>query len=130
MKKVLVTGGTKGIGLEITKIFLENNFDAIVLGRDFSSFPKNLKVKQVKFDLSSIKDIPELAKEIGDIDILVNNAGLMNAIPYNDYPENKKEEIVKINLEAPIGLITEFSKGMIKKGGGRIVSIGAAFGAR
>ncbi|MFW5632929.1 MAG: SDR family NAD(P)-dependent oxidoreductase [Acetivibrio ethanolgignens] len=39
MKKVFITGGNKGIGLEITKLFLEADFRVIVAARDFEDFP-------------------------------------------------------------------------------------------
>lgn len=130
MQRVLITGGNKGIGLEITKLFCENNFDVLVLARDFSTFPKELKTKtkQITFDLSKTADIPKIAEKIGDIDILINNAGVMNSLQYDNYSENKKESLVAINLEAPIALITEFSKNMIKKKRGRIVSMASIAG--
>lgn len=121
MKKVLITGGNKGIGLEISKLFLKNNYQVFVLARDFKHF--NLKAEKIVFDLCDIEKIPQLAKKIGDIAILVNNAGIMNSLPYDKYPESKKREMLKINLEAPVALISEFSKGMLKRGRGRIVSL-------
>ncbi|MCL5073798.1 MAG: SDR family oxidoreductase [Actinobacteria bacterium] len=121
MKKVLITGGNKGIGLEITKLFLENGYQVFVLARDFKNF--SLKAEKIVFDLTEIEKIPLLVKKIGDIDVLINNAGIMNSFPFDNYPEKKKREMLKINLEAPVGLISEFSRGMIKRGGGRIVSL-------
>jgi len=125
MKRVLITGGTKGIGLEVSKLFISNGYDVVVVARDFSVFPKELlvKTKQVTFDLQEINKIPQLAREIGDIDVLVNNAGVSGSFPYDKYPENKKDMLIKINLEAPVALITQFSKGMVKRGKGRIVSL-------
>ncbi|HVZ11466.1 MAG TPA: SDR family oxidoreductase [Patescibacteria group bacterium] len=130
MKRVLVTGGTSGIGLAITKLFVSNGFDVIVLARDFSTFPKSLKqkTKQVVFDLSKVSEIPSLAQGIGDIDILINNAGATNSLPYDKYPKDQKDMIIKINLEAPVALITEFSKGMMRRGTGRIVSVASVAG--
>lgn len=129
MKKVLITGGNKGIGLEISKLFHVNGFEVIVVARDFSTFPHELKaaVKQVQFDLHETEKIPELVKEVGEIDILINNSGIMNSLPFDNYPKDKKEEIFKINLEAPVTLIELFSKGMITKKG-RIVSIASIAG--
>ncbi len=130
MQKVLITGGTKGIGLEISKLFISNGYDVIILARDFSKFPKNLKdkTKQISFDLQEVNKIPRLSQEIGNIDILINNAGIINSLPFDNYQEDKKDMILKINLEAPIALITEFSKGMVKKRNGRIVSLASLAG--
>jgi NAD(P)-dependent dehydrogenase (short-subunit alcohol dehydrogenase family) len=130
MSKVLVTGGTRGIGLEISKLFISGGYEVVIVARNFSEFPKKLKDKSklVRFDLQNVSKIPQLAQEIGNIDILINNAGVYNSLIYDNYPEEKKEMIIKVNLEAPIALITEFSKGMVKKGEGRIVSMASIAG--
>jgi len=119
-KRVLITGGNKGIGLELTREFLALDYSVVVVARDFESFEFKQMVECVAFDLTQIENIKELVKSIGIIDILVNNAGLMNAVAFDKYSEEKKETILKLNLEAPIELITEFSKTMPK--GSRIVN--------
>lgn len=130
MKKVVITGGTKGIGLEISKLFVSEGYEVVIIARDFSDFPQKLikKKNQKSFDLQEVNKIPELVQEIGHIDILINNAGITNSLPYDSYTEKEKNKIVKINLEAPIELITQFSKGMIRKGDGRIVSLASLAG--
>jgi 3-oxoacyl-[acyl-carrier protein] reductase len=125
-KKVLITGGNKGIGLETTKLFNEKNFEVIVLGRDFSDF--SIDAKTVEFDLSKVEKIPSLAEKIGPIDILINNAGIMNALPYNEYPNHDKLRILNVNLEAPIELIKAFAPEMIEQGEGRIVNVASIAG--
>jgi 3-oxoacyl-[acyl-carrier protein] reductase len=129
-KTVLITGGNKGIGLETTKLFLEEGYNVIVLARDFSSCDVELtkQITMIPFDLLNTDAIPLLINKIGVIDILINNAGIMNSLPLDSYPKNKVEEIIKINLEAPIILINEVSKEMIKNKGGRIVNIASLAG--
>ena len=129
-KTVLITGGNKGIGLETTKLFLKEGYNVIVLARDFSNCEVELtqQIRMVTFDLLHTDAIPTLIEQLGTIDILVNNAGIMNSLPLDAYPKNKVEEILKINLEAPIILINEVSKGMIENGGGRIVNIASLAG--
>lgn len=46
----------------------------------------------------------------------------MYSLPYNQYSNNKKDLILKLNIEAPIKLIEEISKNMLKKGNGRILN--------
>jgi len=86
-KTVLITGGNKGIGLELTKQFLELNYSIIIIARDFSNFElkNNSKIKQIEFDLSKVDEIPNLISSLEDIDILINNAGVMYSLPYNQY---------------------------------------------
>ncbi len=121
---VLITGGNRGIGLEVTKKFLKLNYNLVIIARDFSEFEfkDNKNIKLIEFDLTNIEEIPNLIASIGDIDILINNAGVMNTFSYNNYPKADIEFMLNLNLKAPIKLIEEVSKGMIKKGRGRIVN--------
>ena len=123
-KTVLITGGNKGIGLEVTKQFLDLEYNIIIVARDFKNFEfkNNSKIKQIEFDLSKVDDIPKLVDSLGNIDILINNAGVMYALPYNKYPNEQKNTMIKLNLESPVKLIEEVSKSMLLKGNGRIVN--------
>ena len=123
-KTVLITGGNKGIGLEVTRLFLNLNYNIIIIARDFNSFEfkDNNEIKQIEFDLSRVDEISTLISSLEPIDILINNAGVMYSLPYNQYPNDKKESMLKLNIEAPIKLIEEVSKNMIKKGSARIVN--------
>lgn len=120
-KTVLITGGTKGIGLEVTKAFLMLGYEVIVVARDFSSFDKNDAIKQVTFDLTQVDEIPALIDSLPPIDILINNAGVMYSIPYHSYTSEKIDSMLNLNLKAPIKLIEEVAKTMLLRGG-RIVN--------
>ena len=128
MKKVLVTGGNKGIGLAAVKLFLDAGYEGIALGRDFSKYPYKNETQMVEFDCNNVGDIKALAEKIGYVDVLVNNAGFMNSLPYNDYPEEKKESLMNVNLYAPVEFMTRFSKFMEEKGAGRIVNVASVAG--
>lgn len=130
MKKVLITGGNKGIGLETTRLFLENNYKVIVVARDYTNFEfnDNDNVEKIKDDLSNVEGIKDLVEKIGHIDILVNNAGIMNSIPYDSYPKDDMEKLMNINLYAPIEFIKHTSKSMINAKSGRIVNTASVAG--
>lgn len=123
-KHVLITGGNKGIGLEVTKGFLELDGDVIVLARDFAgfAFKEHPAVRCVAFDLTRTNEIPALIEGLPPIDILINNAGVMYSLPYDDYPEAKIQSMLGLNLEAPVKLIEAVSKSMLKKESGRVVN--------
>jgi 3-oxoacyl-[acyl-carrier protein] reductase len=72
--------------------------------------------------LNNVAGIPDLIAQLSSIDILINNAGIMHALPYDNYPQEKVNEIIRINIEAPVALIKEVSKSMVSKGCGRIVN--------
>jgi len=116
--KVLITGGNKGIGLELTKMFLALNYEVVVIARDFSNFELKEQVECIEFDLVEVEKIAELIESIGKIDILINNAGVMYSLPYDDYSLEKVNMMLKLNLEAPIKLIEE----CVKAGASRVVN--------
>ncbi|MCG6202622.1 SDR family NAD(P)-dependent oxidoreductase [Psychromonas antarctica] len=123
-KSALVTGGNKGIGLEVTRQLVNLGYKVFVVARTFddSKILNSKNVVKKSFDLTKVELIPELISELGEIDILVNNAGVMHSIPFDNYPQDKVDEMLKLNIEAPIALIREISKSMVKKGSGRIVN--------
>lgn len=124
LKTVLITGGNKGIGLETTKLFHQLGYKVFVVARDFSDGslqPADTIIKKC-FDLTEIDRIPQLISELGHIDVLINNAGVMHSIPYDNYPQEKIVQMIKLNIEAPVALMREVSKSMINNGSGRIVN--------
>ncbi|WP_072681273.1 SDR family NAD(P)-dependent oxidoreductase [Arcobacter sp. LA11] len=131
LNRVLVTGGNKGIGLEVVKRFLEIDYDVVVVGRDFSNFPlkDNAKITTIEYDLSDVEGLPKLVEQIGEIDTLINNAGYMQPkYSYDNYPKEAKEHIMNVDLYTPVELITLFSEDMKKRGYGKIVNTASIAG--
>jgi NAD(P)-dependent dehydrogenase (short-subunit alcohol dehydrogenase family) len=122
LKHVLITGGNKGIGLETTKLFLDKGYKVSIIARDFSKFETLENCQTIEFNLKNTDKIASLINGIENVDILINNAGIMNTYTFDNYPKDKKEEILKVNLEAPIELINCVSKQMIQNKVGRIVN--------
>ena len=127
MKKVVITGGSKGIGKEIVSLFLKNDYYVVNVSRTIDPEQKNGRLTNFQFDLTEIKKIPSLVASIGEINILVNNAGILNTYSFDNYPEERKTELLKTNLEAPVALINEFSKLMMHKNE-RIINISSIAG--
>ena len=131
MNTVLITGGNKGIGLAATEKFINAGDKVIVVARDFHDFKfkTHSNVETIEYDLAHVAGIPDLISQLAPIDILVNNAGVMFSLPYDKYPQAKVDHMLKVNIEAPVALITEVSKSMIGKGVGRIVNNASIAGA-
>lgn len=130
MKKALITGGNKGIGLEVTRLLLEKNYEVIVVARNFINYEYNNheNVRTMEYDLDNVLGIADLVKEVGYVDVLINNAGIMYSLPYTEYPLENKERMMNVNLYTPVELITQMSKLMIEKKSGRIVSTASIAG--
>lgn len=122
MEHVLITGGNKGIGLETTKLFLNLGFKVTILARDFSALKPLANCDFLEFDLTKIDEIEKTVSQLQDVDVLINNAGVMNTFSFDNYPKDKKDELLRINLEAPVELMNCVSKTMINNKKGRIVN--------
>lgn len=139
-KVVLITGSTSGIGLGIAKEFAKSGYTiafngleengpeiAAEIGREF-----NVKTAFFPVDLSrdeAIQNmISEIEKVLGPIDILVNNAGIQFVSPVEDFPIDKWNAIIQLNLSAVFSASKAVWKGMKLRKFGRIISIASAHG--
>ena len=108
-KRILITGANKarGIGIETLRLFLQAEYEAVVITRDFSKFEfiDNPNVKAISYNLNNLNGISGLVKQIGHVDVLVNNSGLNNFTHYSEYRQEQLSEILNVNLLAPYELI-------------------------
>ena len=136
-KTVLITGATSGIRYEFSKIFMENNYDVILVGRnleklieleDFSK-KKYVRAYIYKFDLSLSENIDFLYKkiktEVGKVDILINNAGIQIRNKWHEFEDEDWQRVIDVNLTAAYHLAHEAALVMAKSGGGKIINIGS-----
>ncbi|KAL3846805.1 hypothetical protein ACJMK2_017761 [Sinanodonta woodiana] len=136
-KIALVTGSTSGIGLGIARRLAENGCYIVLTGlgdqqttekivQEFES-SYSVKVNFVPGDLRDPNSIRQLCERVTElypdgIDILLNNAGIQHVTPIDEYPVEKWDEMMAINLTAPFYLIRHFLPYMKKKGWGRIIN--------
>ncbi len=113
-KVAVVTGGTRGIGLEIVKTFLENRASVALFGSKKESVEKALaELKKENpnypvigfypalYEENEIKDALEKIKNhFGKIDILVNNAGVSSKTKLEDYTLEEYDKITNVNIKA------------------------------
>lgn len=122
MNTVLVTGAGRGIGLATVRAFAAAGWRVLALDRNFAGFDEKGAVR-IEFDLSELDQIPMLISSLGEIHALVNNAGVQNALPYDQYTEEARRKIIRVNLEAPAELIRALAPQMIARRSGRIVNL-------
>ena len=116
MKTALVTGAARGIGAAVCAALAKSGVK--VVGVDLQKTQGG-----IAYDLSDLKGIPRLVESAGEIDILVNNAGVQNAVGIDQYTDEQRSRILRINLEAPVELIRAVSKQMVARKSGRIVNL-------
>ena len=141
-KVAVVTGSTSGIGLGIATalaadgaaIMLNGFGDAGViekLKRDLAE-QHRIKVSYSGADMSKPADIRQMIadaqRELGAVDILVNNAGIQFVAPVDQFPEDKWDAIIAINLSAAFHATKAALPGMKQRRWGRIINIASTHG--
>ena len=132
VKKVLVSGGTKGIGRAIATKFLDEGYSVIATTRDKTKANilehKNLTVENL--DLSSKDSVSEFQEKLESFkpSILINNAGVTKDNLFLRMSENDWTEVIETNLNGTYRLTKIFLKDMIKNKWGRIINIGSVSG--
>ena len=141
-KVALVTGSTSGIGLGIATAFAEQGADIVLNGfGDAAEIEKlraelaakhGVKVIYDGADLSKGAAVRELVentvRQLGRIDILVNNAGIQHTALIEDFPAEKWDAILALNLSAVFHGTAAALPHMKKQGSGRIINIASAHG--
>ena len=132
VKKVLVSGGTKGIGGAIVTKLLDEGYSVIATTRDKTKANilehENLTVENL--DLSSKDSVSEFQEKVESFkpSILVNNAGVTKDNLFLRMSENDWTEVIETNLNGTFRLTKIFLKDMIKNKWGRIINIGSVSG--
>jgi len=62
------------------------------------------------------------------VDILVNNVGILLALPYDHSPADRVDDILAVNLRAPVALLQAFAPGMVQRHAGRIITVASLAG--
>lgn len=77
----------------------------------------------MEFDLRRISEIGDLVETLGEIDVAVNNAGVLYCHPHAEFPQADVDEILTVNLRAPVALIEALVPQMKRRRRGRIVNV-------
>lgn len=141
-KTALVTGSTGGIGLGIARALAASGADIMLNGfgpaGDIAGHRAAIETDfavgtaHTGADLSSAAGVRQMMAEtiatFGRVDILVNNAGIQFVADIVDFPEDKWDAVLAVNLSAAFHAIKAATPGMVAHGWGRIVNIASAHG--
>ena len=139
-RHALVTGSTSGIGLEIARAFAREGADVVINGfgdkaaieTERSGIEKEFGVKAFYngADMSKGAEITAMIADaqakMGSLDILVNNAGIQHVAPIEEFPADKWDAIIAINLTAAFHAIRAAVPGMKAQKWGRIINTASA----
>jgi 3-hydroxybutyrate dehydrogenase len=139
-KNAVVTGSTSGIGLAMARTFAKAGANVVINGfGDADAVEKERSGIESDFGVKAIYSAADMTKPaeiagmitlgqttFGSVDILVNNAGIQFVSPIEDFPIEKWDAIIAINLSAAFHAIRAAVPGMKKSGWGRIISTASA----
>lgn len=142
MRNIVVTGGSRGLGLGIAQQLVAAGYRVIAIARKRNKIISSVieKVARsgqgelhfISFDLSDINAIPDLIKTIrkqfGPIYGLVNNAAIGTDGVLALMPTAQIEQLVRVNTISPIVLTKYVVRSMLSEGNGRIVNIASIIG--
>ena len=104
MKKIIVTGASRGIGFEMVKLFAEEGHQVLALSRNYEPI-SSLKLNNVfgfSFDLRKEEAIQKLTgfikSEWGQVDVLINNAGTLIHKPFVEISSEEFENAYRVNV--------------------------------
>jgi len=142
-KVALVTGGSRGLGLQAAEGLGEMGAKLILTARKADELAEaqahlkglGIEAQVIANDLSKFDQIPGMVdqalKAYGQIDILVNNAGANWAAPAEDYPDEAWYKVMGLNVNAPFFLSREVGKrAMIPRQSGKIINVASIAGLK
>jgi len=140
MKTVLITGSTSGVGLGIAKEFAKAGYNIIFNGLEkegpeiAAEIAKQHKVKTIYSAANMLQpsEITAMVNEglakLGSIDVLINNAGIQFVSPIENFPAEKWNDIININLSSAFHTSKAVWPAMKEKKYGRIINISSVHG--
>lgn len=125
-KIAIVTGGTKGIGLAVTKLFLAEGATVIACSRNKNDLDAE-GVDYQKIDVSNVASCKEVVDYVvskyGKVDILINNAGIMKDRTTAKMTDDEFNSVINVNLNGTFNMTRLIGPIMQKNGYGSIVNL-------
>ncbi len=141
-KTAVVTGSTSGIGAAMARAFAADGTNVVINGfgdkaaieKERAGLEAEFKIKATysPADMTKPAEIVEMIataeKTFGSVDVLVNNAGIQHVASIEDFPVDKWDAIIAINLSAAFHAMRAAIPGMKKRKWGRIINTASAHG--
>ena len=137
-RTALITGSTSGIGKGIAEALARDGFDIVLNGlgdaaaiesqRAALERAHGVRVRFVHADMAKPDEIEAMMKRAGAVDVLVNNAGIQHVAAVDEFPPERWDAILAINLSATFHATRLAIPSMKAKRWGRIVNIASAHG--
>ncbi len=136
MKRVLISGGARGIGRALVEYFTAQGYAVAFIYRQndeaASIVSAQTGARAIRADLSDAADAARAAREardiLGGVDILINNAGVASIGLFTDVSDAQWRQMIDTNLSSAFYLCRAVARDMISQKWGRIVNVGSMWG--
>ena len=132
MKKVLITGGSRGIGAECVRSFAKAGYEVYFTYNNSEEMAhqvaEDTAATALKCDISSVDAIKDVISKVGNIDILINNAGISQIKMFQDITEDDWDNMFNINVRGMFLVTQGVIENMIHNKWGRIINISSMWG--
>lgn len=129
-KRALITGSTSGIGLAVARAMHAEGAEVLLNGfgdeAEIASLCEEMNAQHFGANLLDVGEIEAMMADAGGIDILVNNAGMQHVSPVDEFPLDKWDAIIGLNLSAVFHTTRLAVAGMKERGWGRIINTASA----
>ena len=131
MKKVLITGASRGIGYAMAVLFAQNGYRVYALWHNAKENLENSdeNITPVRGDVSSYASMQSVREEIGAVDILINNAAISHFGLLTDLSEEEWDHILDTDLKSVFLTAKVFLPDMVRNHSGKIINVSSIFGA-
>ena len=122
-KTALVTGGTRGLGLEIARVLREEGCSVTVNARN----PAQTEFELLRADVQDPADCARMAQALGRLDVLICNVGSGRSVPPGEESAGEWERVLRLNLGSTTNAVQAF-RPLLEKSRGSIVCISSICG--
>ncbi|HEX6596371.1 MAG TPA: SDR family oxidoreductase [Acidimicrobiales bacterium] len=135
MSVAIVTGASRGLGLALARALAERGWNLVLDARGRSALAEAARELSVQTKVVALagnvadeahrRAVVDAARELGGLDLLVNNASLLGPSPQprlEDYPLDVLEDVYRVNVLAPLGLV-QLALPLLHSSGGRVLNV-------
>ena len=132
MKRVLITGASRGIGAACARVFAKSGYDVIInynnSKKEALELAEEIGAETIRADVSDSAQVAEMFKAAGEVDVLVNNAGISGFYMLDAMSDDEWNRLIGVNLSGVFYCTRAVLPQMLRRKSGAIVNVSSMWG--
>lgn len=132
MKRVLITGASRGIGAACARVFVKSGYDVIInynnSKKEALELAEEIGAETIRADVSDSAQVAEMFKAAGEVDVLVNNAGISGFYMLDAMSDDEWDRLIGVNLSGVFYCTRAVLPQMLRRKSGAIVNVSSMWG--